>query len=70
MTIDHHVCVCEEMRTYWCWDHNEEVDKNTRSNSVGTRSAGDIDTRTAGALMLGHLDLGETCYTFRCGKIM
>ena len=57
------------MRTYWCWDHNEELDKNTRSNTVGTRSAGDLDTRTAGGLMLGHPDFQEKCYIFRSGKI-
>ncbi|CAL1130774.1 unnamed protein product, partial [Cladocopium goreaui] len=51
----------KEMRTYWCWDHNEEVDKNTRSNTVGTRSAGDLDTRTAGQSPLEWQDRLDIC---------
>jgi len=42
---------CQDKRTYWCWDTNEEVNRDTRANSTTTRGVGNLDGRTAAGLM-------------------
>ena len=49
--MNSHFQTCQDKRIYWCWDANEEVNRDTRANSTTTRGVGNLDGRTAAGLM-------------------